>query len=391
MLHERGMIVRCATAGITLALLGACTTNSTNGVPRLVGASKNGSGIYGADGPISSCPQTSAGLNIVTDFVRRACDSHANPSDPVRAALMVNAGVTVNRIRCADFFRQRGAGQTTGRVLRRAIAPLSALITGVLGIVNFKTDAGRQEAQQILALSSSALEGGLSVYESEFLFDADNIRSVEMLTMRDLDVHGTEIIDNAFGFYQGLRHLLDHQSKCRPTHILQLAQTAIKEGDVQRTGGSGAIRAAAIASADSAVLTQVSANAGVGDLTADQAGFLWWRATDRASFDQLPTALVVARLGPKLADIFYDVAASPPLARQAAQSLFTGPPSLFTYSAETKNLFDMRKLQIQLALGRAGAADPVAATKDLQFGLSTAQSERSSGAVETAVVPRAQQ
>jgi hypothetical protein len=376
-----------STAGL---VLGGCQSNSLNGVPRLIGASSAGNGVYGTGGKIATCPAESTGLNLVEDFIKYACASHAQPGDARMASLMIDAGVTLNRARCADFFRQRGSGQMTGRIIRRSIAPLSALITGVLGIINFESDADRAEAQQILALSSSALEGGLSVYEAEFLFDADNIRAVEALTMRDLDEHGTAIINQPGGFYQGLRHLLDHQSKCRPTHILQLAQAAIKQGRVEPINKPAAVAAVGVANSDQAAMSQLAEILGVANLTNDQAGWLWWLIRGD-QIDKLPKTLVASRLGPDLTGMFLDPAAAAPTLRSSATPIVNGIKPVFdSLSVQTIALFNARQARISVKAAEVVTAggNVVDSVKAMQFSVAGGTGQRSTGSVETDVVAR---
>ncbi len=189
---------------------------------------------------------------------------------------MIDAGVTLNRVRCTDFFAERAGHQTRERIFRGAVAPLSALITGILAVANFKTDNGRKEALQILSIGQSATVAGLELYESEFLFGAANVNSVRTLTMRALNEHATEILTQDVQFFGAARHLIDHQMICTPANILELSQNAIREGKVvPRTTASSNVQALTI-SADQNMLATITQSMRAPTLTDDQLGSLWW-------------------------------------------------------------------------------------------------------------------
>lgn len=215
-------------------------------------------------------------MNLTYDFHDKACDSLRAPSDTAMARLMMDAGVTLNRMRCNDFFAQRAGNQTRERVLRGAIAPVSALLTGIIGIVDFNTDAGRQEAIQILGIGESATIAGLELYETEFLFGAANVNSVRTLTMRAADEHAAGILAQNVGFYTAARHLIDHQMICTPANILELAQTAIREGRIEQATRVRNAPGFADGTDDQRTIAQIQANLQTDVLTADQLGSLWW-------------------------------------------------------------------------------------------------------------------
>jgi hypothetical protein len=215
-------------------------------------------------------------INLTYEFHDRACDSLRDPGDPTLAGRMMDAGITLNRMRCNDFFAERAGNQTRERILRGTIAPVSALITGIIGIVDFDTDAGRQEAIQILGIGESATIAGLELYESEFLFGAANVNSVRTLTMRAADEHAAGILAQSVGFYTAARHLIDHQMICTPANILELAQAAIREGRIAPATRIRGDNAFAGGSDDEATISLIGASLQAADLTADQLGSLWW-------------------------------------------------------------------------------------------------------------------
>lgn len=365
----------------------ACTSNTINGPPRLVGAASNGSGIYGPDGSLSSCPSTgAASLNLVADFVAKACAAHAVPDSPQLASVMVNSGITLNRIRCADFFRQRGAGQTTERILRRTIVPLSALITNILGIIDFDGDEDRQQAIQILGISIAGVEGGLSVYEEEFLFGAENIRSVEVLTMRDLDTHALEILNRGSGFYQALRDLLDHQALCRPTAILELAQDAIRNGRIRtRINDTGGASTRRLSPAEVTSLNAFTAALGT-SVNIEQLGALWWLANDDTN-DPEELVVISNRLG-NLSGRYLTTANNRTSRSTTRQALLDSLSQQFgAIPAPTLERFRASRDALRVALKDAENANAVQLAAPVSFGPPSSVEQLNGGAVETAVEP----
>lgn len=291
---------------IAAALIGALLTsacgNTVYGPRRLI------QGGYVDDGDDTAqrhCPAQPPAtrditpMNMTYEFHDRACDSLRKHGDTALARRMMDAGITLNRMRCNDFFAERAGNQTRERIIRGAIAPVSALITGIIGIANFNTDAGRQEAIQILGIGESATIAGLELYESEFLFGAANVNSVRTLTMRAADEHAAGILSQNVGFYTAARHLIDHQMICTPANILELAQAAIREGRiVPATRIRGANEFAGGAD-DQATISSIQASLQVESLTADQLGSLWWLSElvkGGGAYNQDALAVIHARL-----------------------------------------------------------------------------------------------
>jgi hypothetical protein len=300
---------------------------------------------------------------------------------------MINSGITLNRIRCSDFFRQRGAGQTTGRIARAAIPPLSALITSILGIVDFDADDDRQQAIQILGLSIAATEGTLRVYEEEFLFGAENIRAVELLTLRDLDTHAQQVLDRGSGYYQALRDLLDHQSRCRPTAILELSQTAIREGRVRPrdTGAGNANGRAALSPEEQQALAQFSGSLGP-SLSINQLGALWWLLKDRPT-DVRELAVIRNRLGPVLSARFLDPTTNALVISSADSAILTALEAAGGIPAPTLQRFAQIRNLLRTAVAQATLGTAVEATRDISFAPASSIRQLNGGAVETGVTP----
>jgi hypothetical protein len=265
---------------ISLAILIILSTsacgNTVNGPRRLIQQGEIDHGDVADAACLASTDAGNPGADLNELFYRAGCAALSDPSNPTLARQMIDAGVTLNRVRCTDFFAERAGHQTRERILRGAVAPLSALITGILAVANFKTDGGRKEALQILSIGQSATVAGLELYESEFLFGAANVNSVRTLTMRALNEHATGILTQDVQFFGAARHLIDHQMICTPANILELSQNAIREGKVvPRTTASGNVKALT-ASADQNMLATITQSMRAPTLTDDQLGSLWW-------------------------------------------------------------------------------------------------------------------
>lgn len=240
-------------------------------------------------------------IDFQTDFFVKACKAYGTPGDRGKARLMLESGITLNWMRCSDFFRQRAANQTRQRIVRRSVVPISALITGVLGVIDFSSVEGQQEALQILGLAQTATLAGLEIYESEFLFGAANVNSVRKLTMRDLDAHARIILSqDDLGFYRVTRHLIDHQLRCTPANILELTQAAIDKGNVEPSNPVEIL--SATEKQDIAVRNSVSRIYNT-SLSTEQVAMLWWlinHGVDNAN----EMEIIKERLGGIETDIF---------------------------------------------------------------------------------------
>lgn len=135
---------------------------------------------------------------------------------------------------CDSYFDTMALQQRRSKIGRDAIAPISALITGVIAFQSFESNPGRKEdLLAALGLATSATSSYLDIYDQHLLFGADNIGSVETLTRNALTEHSKRVLsfDN-MTFDAATRHLLDNQAICSPQHILTLTREAIREGKV---------------------------------------------------------------------------------------------------------------------------------------------------------------
>lgn len=261
-------------------IVSACG-NTVYGPRRLVQAGdfdgrQTGTGLSRICPTSGSSAGTDQSLDLTKHFFDTACSSFRDSNDPAKARGMMNAGVTLTMIRCNDFFAQRAANQTRSRVLREAIPPVSALLTGIIGLASFDTDEGRQEAIQILGLGQTATVAGLEVFQSEFLFDSQNVFAVRNLTMRALDEHSSQILESDAGFYSGTRHLIEHQMICTPASILELVTQAIDDGSIQSYSQRVEQERARIFETDSYRIRVIANELGAPTtLTSDEFGALW--------------------------------------------------------------------------------------------------------------------
>lgn len=317
----------------------------------------------------------SNGLNLVYEFNRLACVSVNSRTDPIAAAAMMDAGFTLTRLRCNDFFAERAAHQMQARFWRGTIAPVSAILTGVIGLVNF-TDSERTDAIQILGITQAATVAGFELYEQEFLFDTENVNAVRRLVMRALDAHSDAAMTRPItGFQHGVRHLTDNQMICTPANILELVRTSIAEGEVRAFEGGpvSGRHSSGAALLEAMSRTRTAQALGAATLTDDQLGSLWWLAQNNLS--QAELEVVADRLGPSLkAQVLTGAAGSLTLvpAKQATLAMLSAD-----LSQSTSSSFAQTVASLKSAIATRGAATPVAAVSEIRFSLESSGPGRS--------------
>lgn len=169
------------------------------------------------------------------DFQRVFAKRQAGPVVPqAEVDAMLASGFTHIYSFCDNYFDSMALQQRKSRVARDSIAPITALITGVLALHSF--DNGTKSKEDILAaigLTTAATSSALSIYDEHMLFGAENIASVETLTLNALGEHSSRVQEfSNVSFDTAVKHLLKNQSICSPQHILTLTREAIKEGRV---------------------------------------------------------------------------------------------------------------------------------------------------------------
>jgi len=143
--------------------------------------------------------------------------------------------------RCSDFFQRAGRNQGRSRVARDFIAPVFALLAGLLAVHDFGEDSGdEQNILEALTLGSNFASTTLDVHDRHFLFGADNVDSVREMTLNALSVHRLAVMDRDLGsVYDTIEHLVDNQTICSPPHILRLARQAIANSQPQTVDARG--------------------------------------------------------------------------------------------------------------------------------------------------------
>lgn len=96
-----------------------------------------------------------------------------------------NAGFALVYANCNDFFWSMGKEQTKAHIVRDAVAPVVTLLTGIIALHDFnKHPDAKENLVQALAIGSAATLAGVGIYQSNFLFGAENIDSVRLLTLQ---------------------------------------------------------------------------------------------------------------------------------------------------------------------------------------------------------------
>lgn len=265
--------------GMSLTLSGCY---SLQGPPQLI----NGSGVVNQETDVAARSES------LTDNFRLAVDDAVKDgATPQQVQRMIDTGVLLVRTNCDDFFRRMGAIQRDSRISRDMIAPVVAVLSGLVALQGFS--GGKTDSYlQALSVGSTAAIAGIDIIDRHFLFGADNIHSVEQLTFRALNAHQRGIAQNGPHTFEGaVLQLIDHQVICTPASILDLTKRAITAGDVEPRfssgGGSGG---------DAEALAALGRELGQpGSATPDQAGALYWLFRGAPAAADLPT--IAGKLG----------------------------------------------------------------------------------------------
>lgn len=150
----------------------------------------------------------------------------AVPSDQHDALMRdyMRAGFLLALIECDHYFAHMGRNQGRSRILRDAIAPIAALITGFVALRG-NTAGGIPE----LTLATAATTSTLDIFDQRFLFGSDNITAVRRLVFRALDAHSTAALAaTSLNFEQASGQILAYQHICTPPEILTLTRQSIQ-------------------------------------------------------------------------------------------------------------------------------------------------------------------
>lgn len=183
---------------------------------------------------------------------------------------MMRSGVALVRASCDDYFREAGHTQRGVNVGRQLIATTSAIASTVL-----LGEDGNENIVQYLGIATSGSYAVIDTYTENFLFSAANISSVRTLVMSALDVHRAAISEADVNYEIASQMIMDHQAICMPQNIADLVRQAITAGRVVAVPNTS--RTALENSTDLASLRSLrSALGGIGALSNDEAGALWW-------------------------------------------------------------------------------------------------------------------
>jgi hypothetical protein len=174
-------------------------------------------------------------------FVKSANAAFANQSSEAAQKEFLRTGSMLIYTRCSDFFQRMGRNQGRSRVARDYIAPVVALLTGVLAFHDFGEDSDKeQNILEALTLGSNFATAALDIHDRHFLFGADNIDSVREMTLNALSVHRVTVMGRDLqSLDDAVEHLVDNQTICTPPHILRLARAAISNSKPETVDTSG--------------------------------------------------------------------------------------------------------------------------------------------------------
>lgn len=153
----------------------------------------------------------------------------------------LRSGTMLVYTRCGDFFQRMGRNQGRSRVTRDYIAPVVALLTGIVTLHDFGGDSdSEQNIIEALTLGSNFATAGLDIHDRHFLFGADNIDSVREMTLNSLSKHRVAVMERDLdSLDDAVEHLVDNQTICTPPHILRLARQAIANSKPQTVDTEG--------------------------------------------------------------------------------------------------------------------------------------------------------
>lgn len=204
-------------------------------------------GVLTASGPVEQHPTPAdsqfADFKQLWDADRQAWLGADTAKAPVLNADLLSAGFALVYNNCTDFFRSRGRLQQNLTLVGGGASSLVTLATGALGLAG-----GAGNAVAVLSLASGGLNSGINLVASDFLFGAENIDNVRVLTLNAISAHqntvdGLAKADPAdVNFDWVSNQIMDDQSICEAPHILALTKDAIARGNVvayqSATGGT---------------------------------------------------------------------------------------------------------------------------------------------------------
>ena len=209
--------------------------------------------IYDSHGLVADrLARPDSGLYIL--FEKDARTSFAYRDNAAAASNMMTSGFALIHANCNQFFLEMGRNQRRSQITRDLISPITTVLTGILALQNFAENSGTKERMlSIISLGSGAVTSGLDIYDTRFLFGAENISSVQTMTLSALTAHRKTVLGappDRFEF--AVMQLIDNQNICTPPQILTLVRQSIQaakpqagddddDGDDSENGGQAAI------------------------------------------------------------------------------------------------------------------------------------------------------
>ncbi len=280
------------------AALSFCGCSSISGPPQIM--TPNGVQVRKAPptGTYEASPAAAFKEAAVAAYEQRQSYSGAGE--------MLESGFSLVRADCQQFFISRKEAQGRANILRSSVAPISAALAGIIGLVRF-SDNDVDRYITALALGTAAINSSIDIHTEHYLFGAENVQEVRDLTFKAISASEQAIrTANPAGYYAVANQLMDHQDICTPRRIAQLARLAIAAGDVT------AASLATIDTSDAKVLLGLGEHFGMpGSLNADQTGAVWWLLNGAGSdhYDTIGTKLLA--LGSK-SPLVADASLNPP-------------------------------------------------------------------------------
>jgi len=160
------------------------------------------------------------------ELYKKAMDSNA-PDDAKR---LLDAGFSLIANNCAEYFARRGNVQQGLSLFRDTTSALFPIATGAIATTGITTTA-----VPILSLLQAGTTGGINVTAQNFLFGADNIDDVRILTLNAIAAHSSGVrkaraaSPEEANFDWAVIQLMDNQALCKPPRILSLSKEAINK------------------------------------------------------------------------------------------------------------------------------------------------------------------
>ncbi|WP_152569465.1 MULTISPECIES: hypothetical protein [Sphingomonas] len=162
-------------------------------------------------------------------FAARTSQQFSGTAYEQKVHRVLDSGFALIQANCNEYFNQMGRNQRDTRVLRDLIAPVSAVVTGIIGLGAFAKQNNRTDVLTGFSLVTGAAASSLDIYDQRFLFGAENIGSVRTMTMTALSNHRRAVMDDApTELVFAINQLQDNEDLCTPPQILTLVRESIK-------------------------------------------------------------------------------------------------------------------------------------------------------------------